>query len=957
MDYCSLLSFSFLIIVMTVLASKDKDELIKRDQNSLLSFRSSIVSDPHNSLSTWVSSSSSSSSSVDVCNWFGVKCNNDSTRVIELDISGQDLRGEISPSIANLTALTVLDLSRNLFTGEIPNEIGSLHKTLKQLSLSENLLQGNIPHELGSLNRLVYLDLGTNRFTGQIPAELFCNGSSSSLQYIDISNNSLTGEIPLKNHCHLRELRFLLLWSNKLAGDVPPSLSNSTNLKWIDLESNLLTGELPSQVITNMPHLQFLYLSYNHFLELAGNSLGGEITSSIRHLSVNLVQIHLDQNRIHGSIPPEISNLLNLTLLNLSSNLLTGPIPRELCKLSKLERVYLSNNVLTGELPVELGDIPRLGLLDLSRNNLSGSIPDSFANLSQLRRLLLYGNHLSGTVPRSLGKCINLEILDLSHNNLSGKIPPEVVSSLRNLKIYLNLSSNHLTGAIPLELSKMDMVLSIDLSSNELSGKIPPQLGSCIALEHLNLSRNGFFGPLPASLGQLPYLKELDVALNRLTGAIPPSFQRSSTLKNLNFSFNMFSGNVSDRGSFSKLTIESFLGDPLLCGSVKGMQTCKKKHKYAVILLPVLLSLIATPFLCVFGYPLVRRSRFGKNLTVYDEEEAEDEEKQNRKDRTTGGFSSSSLVGSGRFGHVYKGVLRNNTKIAVKVLDPKTAVEFSGSFKRECQILKRTRHRNLIRIITTCSKPGFKALVLPLMPNGSLERHLYPGEYSSRSLDLVQLVSICSDVAEGIAYLHHYSPVKVVHCDLKPSNILLDDDMTALVTDFGISRLVQGVEDTVSTDDSVSFGSTDGLLCGSVGYIAPEYGMGRRASIHGDVYSFGVLLLEIVSGRRPTDVAVNGGSSLHEFIKSHYPNSLEGIIEQALIRWKPQGKPERCDKLWREVILEMIELGLVCTQYTPSTRPNMLDVAHEMGQLKEYLFACPSLLHNQPQGTQGEAIS
>ncbi|KAH0912756.1 hypothetical protein HID58_036077 [Brassica napus] len=780
MDSCSLLSFSFLIIVMTVLASKDKDELIKRDQNSLLSFRSSIVSDPH-SLSTWVSSSTSSSS-VDVCNWFGVKCNNDSTRVIELDISGQDLRGEISPSIANLTALTVLDLSRNLFTGEIPREIGSLHKTLKQLSLSENLLQGNIPHELGSLNRLVYLDLGTNRLTGQIPVELFCNGSSSSLQYIDISNNSLTGEIPLKNHCHLRELRFLLLWSNKLVGDVPPSLSNSTNLKWIDLESNLLTGELPSQVITNMPHLQFLYLSYNHFvshnnntnlepffaslanssdlqeLELAGNSLGGEMPSSVRHLSVNLVQIHLDQNRIHGSIPPEISNLLNLTLLNLSSNLLTGPIPRELCKLSKLERVYLSNNLLTGELPVELGDIPRLGLLDLSRNKLSGSIPDSFANLSQLRRLLLYGNHLSGTVPRSLGKCINLEILDLSHNNLSGKIPPEVVSNLRNLKIYLNLSSNHLTGAIPLELSKMDMVLSIDLSSNELSGKIPPQLGSCIALEHLNLSRNGFFGPLPASLGQLPYLKELDVALNRLTGAIPPSFQRSSTLKNLNFSFNMFSGNVSDRGSFSKLTIESFLGDPLLCGSVKGMQTCKKKHKYAVVLLPVLLSLIVTPFLCVFGYPLVRRSRFGKNLTVW---------------------------------------------IVMRI----------------------------------------------------------------------------------------------------------------------------------------------------------KYGMGRRASIHGDVYSFGVLLLEIVSGRRPTDVAVNGGSSLHEFIKSHYPNSLEGIIEQALIRWKPQGKPERCDKLWREVILEMIELGLVCTQYTPSTRPNMLDVAHEMGRLKEYLFASPSLLHNQPQGTQGEAIS
>lgn len=133
--------------------------------------------------------------------------------------------------------------------------------------------------------------------------------------------------------------------------------------------------------------------------------------------------------------------------------------------------------------------------------------------------------------------------------------------------------------------------------------------------------------------------------------------------------------------------------------------------------------------------------------------------------------------------------------------------------------------------------------------------------------------------------------------------------------------------------------------------------MGKRASIHGDVYSFGVLLLEIVSGRRPTDVLVNEGSSLHEFMKLHYPNSLEGIVEQALFRWKPQGKLERCEKLWREVILEMIELGLVCTQYNPTTRPSMLDVALEMGRLKEYLFSCPSILNFQDQETQGEASS
>ncbi|BAT76154.1 hypothetical protein VIGAN_01411700, partial [Vigna angularis var. angularis] len=152
-------------------------------------------------------------------------------------------------------------------------------------------------------------------------------------------------------------------------------------------------------------------------------------------------------------------------------------------------------------------------------------------------------------------------------------------------------------------------------------------------------------------------------------------------------------------------------------------------------------------------------------------------------------------------------MLQDNTRVAVKVLDT-TQGEISRSFRRECQILKKIRHRNLIRIITICCRPEFNALVFPLMPNGSLESHLYP----SQRLNVVQLVRICSDVAEGMAYLHHYSPVKVVHCDLKPSNILLDEDMTALVTDFGISRLVQSDENT-STSTS-SFSSTHALLCG-----------------------------------------------------------------------------------------------------------------------------------------------
>ncbi|KAE9601712.1 hypothetical protein Lal_00040690 [Lupinus albus] len=969
---CAMFLFFFIGIVHSRIYGDNNASLVN-DKNALISFMSGIVSDPKNALESW------KSHGVHVCDWSGVTCNNASEMIIELDLSGRLLRGIISPALANLSSLQILDLSENHFEGHIPKELGYLVH-LEQLSLSKNYLEGNIPSEFGSLQNLYYLDLGNNHLEGEIPPILFCN--VTSLSYIDLSNNSLGGQIPLNNECILKKLRYLLLWSNQLVGHIPLALSNSTELKWLDLESNMLSGELPSKIVHNWPQLQFLYLSYNDFvshdnntnlkplfaslmnlsnlqeLELSGNNIGGKLPHIIGDLPTSLLQLHLQENLIYGSIPPQIANLVNLTLLNLSSNLINGSIPPSLCKMGRLERIYLSNNSLCGEIPSALGDIKRLGLLDLSINKLSGTIPDSFANLPQLRKLLLYDNQLSGPIPPSLGKCVNLEILDLSRNKISGLIPAEV-AALSSLKLYLNLSSNSLHGPLPLELGKMNMVLAIDLSMNNLSGAIPPQLESCIALEYLNLSDNSLEGPLPDSLGQLPNVRALDVSSNQLTGVIPESLQLSSTLKKLNFSFNNFSGKVSNKGAFSSLTIESFLGNNDLCGLVKGMPSCHRKHNYHLVLvfsvIPVLL--FGTPLLCMFRHFIVVKSKMRKPFEVDGIGDLEDEEET--KDlklprisyrqliEATGGFTSSSLIGSGRFGRVYKGVLVDNTRVAVKVLDTTTAGEISRSFRRECQILRRIRHRNLIRIITICSKPRFKAIVLPLLPNGSLEKHLYPslGHGLGQRLDVVQLVRICSDVAEGMSYLHHYSPVRVVHCDLKPSNILLDEDLTALVTDFGIARLVKG-DETTSTSDSESFRSTHGMLYGSVGYIAPEYGMGKHASTEGDVYSFGVLVLEIVSGRHPSNVLIHEGSSLHEWVKRQYlhQHKLENIVEQALQRLSPSGVSTHYNKIWHNVVLELIELGLLCTQHNASTRPTMLDVAQEMGRLKDYLTNTTSQL-------------
>ncbi|XP_044960935.1 putative leucine-rich repeat receptor-like serine/threonine-protein kinase At2g24130 [Hordeum vulgare subsp. vulgare] len=940
------------------------------DRGALLGFLSGVSADPGRALVDW-------GRSPRFCNWTGVACGR-RRRVTQLVLSGRGIRGVLSPALGRLSFLAVLDLSSNAFAGEIPEEIAALSR-LTQLSLTNNLLVGAIPAGIGLLRELYYLDLSGNRLSGGIPGTLFCN--CSALQYMDLANNSLAGDIPYAAECRLPSLRYLLLWSNELSGPIPPALSNSAILEWVDFESNYLAGELPSLVFDRLPRLQYLYLSYNNLsshddntnldpffrslrnctrlqeLELAGNGLGGRLPPFIGELSRSFRQIHLEDNAISGSIPPNISGLVNLTYLNLSNNLINGSIPPDLSRMQRLERLYLSNNLLSGEIPRSIGELPHLGLLDLSGNRLAGAIPDTFSNLTQLRRLMLHHNDLAGSIPPSLGDCDNLEILDLSYNGLQGEIPSHV-AAMSNLKLYLNLSNNHLEGSLPLELSKMDMILALDLSSNELAGTIPSQLGGCVALEYLNLSGNALRGALPEAVAALPFLEAIDVSHNVLSGALPESLQVSTSLRDADFSYNNFSGVVPRAGMLANLSAAAFRGNPSLCsaGHIPGIATCRTRRadrRRAVV--PAAFGIVAAVcmMLCAAGCRSMATARARRRSTwrLDIEEQAAEREHPRISYRelseATGGFADSRLIGAGRFGRVYEGTLRGGARVAVKVLaDPKGGGEVSVSFKRECEALRRTRHKNLIRVITTCSTASFNALVLPLMPHGSLEAHLYPhdddgggGGGGGGRLGFAQLVSIASDVAEGMAYLHHYAPVRVVHCDLKPSNVLLDDGMRAVISDFGIARLVAGAEagsgSSGSSDDSAAPCNSvaTGLLQGSVGYIAPEYGLGGHPSARGDVYSFGVLILELLTGKRPTDVIFDEGQTLHDWVRRHYPHDLAGALAHAPWRRCDGAAPPAADM----AVVELIELGLACTQHSPALRPTMADVCQEITVIKDDL--------------------
>ncbi|KAK2373507.1 putative LRR receptor serine/threonine-protein kinase [Trifolium repens] len=315
--------------------------------------------------------------------------------------------------------------------------------------------------------------------------------------------------------------------------------------------------------------------------------------------------------------------------------------------------------------------------------------------------------------------------------------------------------------------------------------------------------------------------------------------------------------------------------------------------------------------------------------------------------QATDGFSTTNLIGSGGFGSVYKGNLMSVDKvIAVKVLN----LEKKGahrSFITECNALKNIRHRNLVKILTCCSSidyrgQEFKALIFEYMKNGSLEQWLHPREENgenSRRLDLNQRMNIIIDVASALHYLHQESEQLVLHCDLKPSNILIDEDIIAHVSDFGIARLVSSVNGMAPKDTS-----TIGIK-GTVGYAPPEYGMGSEVSTHGDMYSFGMLILEMLTGRRPTDEMFIDGQNLHMYVEIPFPNDVMEILDPHIVPRDEEAATIEDGNSWNIIptiekcLVSLFRIGLACSMDTPKARMNIADATRELNIIRKTFLA------------------
>nr|XP_009772557.1 PREDICTED: probable LRR receptor-like serine/threonine-protein kinase At3g47570 [Nicotiana sylvestris] len=839
-----------------------------------------------------------------------------------LFLSSNILDGLIPPNLEKCSKLKNLTLSGNQFTGTIPRELGNL-TMLTVLHLGENLLEGEIPVEIGNLQNLQMLGLKANNLSGSIPANIF---NISALKILTIYGNQISGSLPSDLGLRTLNLEEVYLGSNDLSGRLAPTISNASRLIIIDLANNKCTGPIPDSFGT-LEFLEGLYLGGNNFINEPSSSELSFLTSltNCRYLR----EVVIEENPLNGFLPASIGNFSDtLRIIIARRSKLKGTIPEEVGNLSGLRVLALSHNNLIGSIPEKLRTMQNLQEFYLENNSLRGTIPDDICRLQNLGALDLTSNQISGSVPACLGKVSTLRYLHLGFNRLNSTLP-ESLWSLQDL-LELSASSNLLSGRIPPEIGNLKVVTLIDLSKNDLSGNIPSTIGGLEKLISLSMAHNKLEGPIPSSFGKMVGLEFLDFSYNNLTSEIPKSLEALSHLNYFNFSFNKLKGEIPTGGPFANFTGQSFMSNDALCGASRfNVSPClikstkKSRRKRMLIGLFILLGIGSMFLVFVLGYMLLRWQKKKKNSGQTDESfvKGHDRISYHELQQATGGFSESNLLGKGSFSMVYKGILKDGTLLAAKVFN----VHLEGAFKSfdtECEILRNLRHRNLTRVITSCSNPDFKALVLEYMPNGTLDKWLYS---HNLFLDMLQRVDIMIDVASALDYLHNGYPTPVVHCDLKPSNVLLDQEMIGHVSDFGIAKLLGAGETFVQT-----------RTIATIGYIAPEYGQDGIVSKNCDVYSFGIMMMETFIRMRPSDDMFTGDLSLRCWINDSFPSGVGQVVDANLLR-PEEGHIEA--KI--QCLLSIMELALSCTLVSPDARVNMENALSSLRKIRfQFVTSC-----------------
>ncbi|XP_022134984.1 receptor protein-tyrosine kinase CEPR1 [Momordica charantia] len=789
------------------------------------------------------------------------------------------------PDFSPMRTLRILDMSYNNFTGDFPLSVFSL-TNLEKLNFNEdnNLNLWQLPENISGLTKLKSMVLTTCMLEGRIPAAI---GNMTALVDLELSGNFLVGRIP-KEIALLKNLRQLELYYNLLIGEIPEEIGNLTELVDLDMSVNRLTGKLPES-ICRLPKLEVLQL-YN--------------------------------NCLTGEIPAVISNSTTLTMLSLYDNYMTGQVPGNLGQLSPMVVLDLSENNFYGPLPTDVCGGGKLMYFLVLENKFSGEIPPSYGKCQSLLRFRVSSNRLEGAVPAGLLGLPHVSIIDFGNNNLSGEIPNSFVKA-RNLS-ELFMQGNKISGVLPPEISGATNLVKIDFSNNLLSGPIPSEIGNLNRLNLLLLQGNRLNSSIPSSLSELKSLNVLDLSDNRLTGKIPESL--CELLPNsINFSNNQLSGPI-PLSLIKGGLVESFSGNPGLCVSVYLDSSDQKfpicSQNYNRKRLNSIWAIGVSAFIILIGAALYLRRRLSREKAEMEQEET----------LSTSFFSydvksfhrisfdpreiiesmvDKNIVGRGGSGMVYKIELRSGEMVAVKKLWSRKGKDTASDqeqlhlvdkeLKTEVETLGSIRHKNIVKLYCYFSSVECSLLVYEYMPNGNLWDALHKGwvhlEWPTRH-------QIALGIAQGLAYLHHDLLPSIIHRDIKTTNILLDVNYHPKVADFGIAKVLQA---RAGKDSATT------VIAGTYGYLAPEYAYSSKATTKCDVYSFGIVLMELITGKKPVEAEFGENKNIIYWV-SNKVDTKEGAMEVL---------DKRVSGSFKDEMIQVLRIAIRCTYKNPALRPTM----------------------------------